>query len=637
MKRRFYILFLPLLLMWNSPLLAQVSNEFQIANRLMQQQRYEDALPILKDAHNADPQIFLFLDRLVECHIQLKQYEEAADLLNLNIQSNRNAGLSNVILGEVYHLMGDTTQAYTLWENNLEAHSNQLQIYINTANTMIDRREYERAIAVYRKGRVQFNNEQLFLNDIPNAYMQAGNYEAAIDEWLTLIQKDPRQTTAIQRMLLRYNDPLLYDITILELEDELFDMALNNPAYQNFYELQIWLLLENELYRRAFTTAREYENKTSSFNFSLFNVGRKLAQNNEFELAIDAFGYYTESSFGEVKWRAMEEKAEVYTRWAKYLDVYSLDFTGQRDSLFIEARDLLDELAENAPNYSRIENVFLQKAELSLDFVFDLQSAKESTQKLKMLRNMNDTPESNYLDGRIALAEQQFTNARISLTRSNKQAEVGELAEKTRYFLALTDFYAGDYEFAKIQLKTLGRQNTSYYANDALELRLWLQEGIAADSTGELLNEFSRAYFDLKNGNKEEAKQEFLAIANSDTPTPFKDDAYILLSRSNDENSPEYFIALNNFLLASPFISQKEHLMWERAKLAEQLYSLGSLGVMDDESADTDPSSPITAEQGQKALEIVIRSYEEIILQFPQGFYAPYARQRLNELPKVNS
>lgn len=636
MKRILHVLIVPLLLCTSS-LFAQVSNEFQIANRLMQQQRYEDALPILRRAHQAEPQIFLFLDRLVECHIQLKQYEEAVDLLQRNIRNDNNTALSNVILGEVYHYKGDTEQAYSVWQQNLAANPDQLQVYINTANSMVDRREYERAVEVYRKGRAQFNNEQLFLNDIPNAYMQAGNYEAAIDEWLTLIQKDPRQTTAIQRMLLRYDDPLLYDITILELEDKLIDMPLSSPAYQNFYELQIWLLLENELFRRAFTTAREYENKTSAFNFSLFNVGRKLAQNSEFELALDAFSFYTETSFGEVKWRAMEEKAEVYTRWAKYLDNYSLDFTGKRDSLFNNARELLNELAESAPNYSRIENVYLQKAELSLDFVFDLESARESTQRLKMLRNMNDTPESNYLDGRIALAEQQYTNARISLTRSNKQAEIGELAEKTRYFLALTDFYAGDYEFAKIQLKTLGRQNTSYYANDALELRLWLQEGLAADTTGTLLNEFSRAYFDLKNGKTEEAKREFLAIANSDTPTPFKDDAYILLSKAADDNSVEYFITLNNYLLNSPFISQKEHLMWERAKLAEQLYLQGVTTIAHGERVNTDPDMTNNGGQEQKILETVIRSYEEIILHYPQGFYAPYARQRLNELPKVNS
>lgn len=66
--------------------------------------------------------------------------------------------------------------------------------------------------------------------------------------------------------------------------------------------------------------------------------------------------------------------------------------------------------------------------------------------------------QADYLDGRIYLHDGAYTQARVSFTRANRKAGTGELAEKSRYFLALTDFYAGDFEFATIQLKTLGRK-----------------------------------------------------------------------------------------------------------------------------------------------------------------------------------
>src|SRR5690606_5847661 len=118
-------------------------------------------------------------------------------------------------------------------------------------------------------------------------------------------------------------------------------------------------------------------------------------------------------------------------------------------------------------------------------------SAENAAMKLMEIENMRDAPEAAYLQGRIHIAKQEFPLARVSLTKANKLANIGELAEKTRYFLALTDFYAGDYEFAEIQLKALGRQNTSFYANDALELRLWLQEGNIGDSTFAELHAFA--------------------------------------------------------------------------------------------------------------------------------------------------
>lgn len=621
--KKLFLLLAVLLLMFVSPAVeAQTNNEFQIANRLIQQQRYEDALPILERIHSQNPEIFLFFERLVECHIQLKAYDTALNLVERNITLNRNVPESNILSGQLYHLKGDTTKAYTIWEQNLLRYPNQLQIYMNTANAMIDRREYNKAIEVYRKGRVVFNNAQLFMSDIPNAYMQAGEYENAIGEWLNLVKQNPQQSSGIQRMLLRYNDPILYDIAILELGDALDEMNLNDPSYSAFYELQIWLLLENKLYRRAFSSAKEYEERTSNYNFTLFNVGRKLTENNEFELALSAFDYYSENSFGEIKWRSEEEKVNVYTQWAKYLDDYSLDFENKREQLFTSASEILDELISQTQTYSRLDQVYLKKAELALDFIFDLEAAKEVTKRLKSLPNMYDTPEASYLDGRIYLAQKEYTSARIALTRSNKKAEVGDLAEKTRYFLALTDFYAGDFEFAKIQLKTLGRQNTSYYANDALELRLWVQEGLAADTTGIYLSEFADAHFNSKTGNKEQAHEQFLAIANSEAPTPFKDDSFVLLSKISHANSIEFFSSLSVFLGSSPSISIKERLLWEKAKASDEVLTLLQNGAKLSHNV---------------VLEDVIQNYEKLILEYPQGFYAPFARKRLNELPKATS
>jgi len=631
MKRTAFLISFTIFLFAAQTVLGQVNNQFQIANRLIQQQRYQDALSILGRITTQEPEVFIFFDRLIECHTQLKQYEIAVDLIEENIKKGRSIGQSNVLLGELYHLQGDTSRANEVWQNNLEQNPNQLQLYLSTADVMIDRREFNKAIDVYKNGRIVFNNNLLFMSDIPNAYMQAGEYENAIAEWLQIIRSNPQQSSGIQRLLLNYNDPLLYDITILELEDEITDMALNDPSYTSFYELQIWLLLENSLYRRALSTAREYETSTSNFNFSLFNVGRKLAENNEFELAISAFNFYSEGSFGEIKWRAEEEKASTYTKWAKYLNDYSLDFSTKQDSLFNAAVVLLNDLSEQAKNYSRIDNIYLKKAELALDFVFDLQAAKRATSLLKSQPGKFESAEAGYLDGRIYLAQQEYTSARIAFTRSNKKAEVGGIAEKTRYFLALTDFYAGDYEFAKIQLKTLGRQNTSFYANDALELRLWVQEGLAADTSGESLREFAKAHYLLNVGKEEEAKSYLQAIANSASPTPFQDDAYIMLAKISDINRGEYLSNISTYLLKSPFLSLKERLLWEQAKAADNVFLTS---VDSDNSSNQDNALSTSFDL---KIEDVISYYEQLILEYPQGFYSPYARKRLSELPKPNS
>jgi hypothetical protein len=194
-------------------------------------------------------------------------------------------------------------------------------------------------------------------------------------------------------------------------------------------------------------------------------------------------------------------------------------------------------------------------------------------------------------------------------------AEIGEIAEKTRYFLALTDFYAGDFEFATIQLKSLGRNNTSYYANDAIELRLWLQDGLSIDSTGSNLSAFSEAVFLKNNGQTKKGAEVFSQIINDPGFLTLKDDAILFYVQSEHVKAVEKYETLDKFLSTGNDSPIKEKLLWEKAVLAEQIRA---------------SSDNVT----QNADEI----YEELILTYPNGFYAPYARDRLTKISnKKNS
>ncbi|MGN8226024.1 tetratricopeptide repeat protein [Gracilimonas sp. BCB1] len=615
------------------PAIAQNNSDFQLATRLMQQQQYADALPLLQNLHEDNPETYVYADRLIDCLIQLKQYDQGLEIAHNYQNQPKVESQVQIRIGEIYHFKEQTETALDIWYANLESNPRQLQLYITTARTMVSRREYLEAVEVYKKARNEFQNQRLFFGDIANAYMRAGEYELAIEEWLNLLEASPNQISYIQRSLLRYNDPILYDITIIELDERLSNLSISSPNYQTFYQLQIWLLQENKLYRRALATAKEYESRSESYNYSLFNLGRQLTENNEFELAKEAFTYYTDNAYGEIKWRGLEELGDTYSKWAKYIDDYNLDFTNKRDSLYKLATVMLDSIETQTNNYSGMGNVQLKRAELALDHVFDLGKATTALRKLRNLPAMRDSPEIPYLEGRIHLAQKEFTEARINFTRSNKQAEIGELAEKTRYFLALTDFYAGDYEFAGIQLKSLGRQNTSYYANDALELRLWLQQGTAADTSGEMLSRFADAVFMENNGKSSESAEEFLAMINDESFTALKDDALLFFVESPHIQKAVKYNELSLFLTSNPATPIKEKLLWEQAKLAEQT-NIQSVRNVCESAGDCFWNSDSTTSTAQISPKDI---YEKLILEYPQGFYAPYARERLTDLTNQNS
>jgi len=624
LNKSFHIFVLGILLVLSSTVVkAQPGNEFQIANRLMQQQNYEAALPVFGKLVSENPTEFYFLERYLECFIQLKRYDDALNKLSeLQPLPNLDSQVK-VLEGELYHFKGDTGKAYMIWDKNLAENTRSLQLYISTSNVMADLKEFERSVEVLRKAREVFNNPQLFYNDISTTLLQSGNYEEAVQEWIAWLAAQPDQVSNIQRTLLRFNDVLLNDITILEIEDKLNEISITNPVYSTLFRLQIWLLQENKLYRRALASATAFENSTTNYNYSLFQLGRSLRRNKEFELAVDAFEYYIQRTEGNLKWQSQEELAKVYTEWAKQIMDFNLDFSNQRDTFFTKALEQINSIIDNAPNYRYITRVLLMKSEVVLDHLHDLEAAVNILTHLRNFNKEKESSEEYYIQGRIELANRQYSQARISLTKSNKLAEIGEMAEKTRYFLALTDFFSSDYEFATIQLKTLGRQNTSYYANDALELRLWIQEGLTADSSGTALKPFADAYFETLIGNNELAKTQLISYLENEPQSPLYDDAVLLLSENPSQSVNSSYNLTNEILLKNKVLSNRERIIWERARYADQAFTKA------ENDSGYDPSIEISVSQ-------VISYYEELILDYPQGFYAPYARKRLTELSKKN-
>ncbi len=602
-----------LILMLSIPVFAQsqtISNRghLEIALKLIQEQRCDDALPILERLHHNEPNSFIYFDRLIECEIELKKYDQALERAQKYKENGSNKALTGVLEGEIQFFMGNKELAFSLWNENLKTHPKMLQLYINTARTMVKRKAFDQALLVYEKAQINFKNPMLFNSEIPMVHMQAGNYDEAVKSWLTLIQNSPNQATGFQRILIRYNDPLLYDISIIELEDLVSKLEPDEVLYSTLYELQIWLLMETNLFERAFNTALRYEENTPALTYSLYSVGNQLLQNREYEKALNSFRYYSDLGYNEIRWQALERQAEVWLSWVKYLEDYDLIPVSDRIYYTEQARDLLKLILSEAPNYQNSANVHLRLAELYLDFDKDLVQAQKIIQRLERLTE-NYSEELNYLKGRLAITNEKFTEARLLLTRSNRSAKVGEMAEKTRYYLALSDFYSQDYEFSGIQLKSLGRQYTSYYANNALELRLWLQTIMAMDSTTQFNVTFPKAMLEELKGNNAKAKAMLWEIAHNQS-NPFSGYALKILY-SLGADFEEYIMALNDYLVNEKNTPLRENLMWLRAQAAFYFSAQDSSSV---------------------SSETLYSYYEELILSFPSGFYSPLARKVINEL-----
>jgi len=621
------------------------SNEFRIATQYMQQQNYEDALPILRELHQQNPDAYTFYDLLAETLINLKYYDTAIEMSQASIRAGNNVTRTRIKLAEIYHISGDTEKAAETWQTVLDENPRQIQIYHSVASAMMDRREYTKAVEIYQLSREEFENPTLFTNEIANAFMQSGQFEKAVKEYYLIITSTPQQMGFVQQRFLRMRSDELYNIAALELEDYLLELDIQHPAYAQLYQLLSWLLLETEDYRRAFVFARQYESRTEQTNYSLYSLGNRLRSAREYEIAADAYSYYIDSNTGPVT-RATEEKATTYIQWARYLNQQGIGTNQQVDDLYSEAYRLNESIIESSPNYNRMERVLTNLIDLSLDHFKEIDKANRWFEKLTAYAALENSaePYTLYAEGRIALFDKDYTTARQALTRADRATEESNLSEKARYYLSLSDFFAGDFEFAEVQLNSLERRNTSYFANNAIQLRMWIKNGIRMDSTASDLREFSTAIQLLHTGEYEDAIDAASQLLENPAHS-FSDDLIVQFANQLPGRFQPYVLSqLREQISKNKQSPIRERLMWEQAEIANQLLT-ASASVSDippneryyelEESMyeyQTDEQRFFNRETTLLLNESSVRDmYESILLEFPEGFYAHYVREKLQQ------
>lgn len=630
-----YFLFI-ILLGW-LPVLAsaQMNEKYFEANQLLRQQNFEEAYHLFEQLHHDNPDNFRYLDKASECLVNLKEYDKATSLIEQGIKEQNMGPQALIRLGEIHHINGDTTKAFSVWNNALEKYEGNQQVYLDIAGAMKERRAYKRAIELYTTIRNEFPRSRLIATELAETYLQAGLYEKAIQQFLQIVQKRPNQIGYVQNRLMRFQDKHMYDIAIQELSVFLDSLGTDHQSFHTLKQLEVWLLMERNHSQQALATARDFEERTQSTTYLLYSLGSKLLADRRFDLAEQAYSYYIEKDISDAKFRSMEELAKVYRQWARYLENYNLGLSSQHNGLYKKAFSTLEKLHSEASHYRQMDKVLITLSELSLDVLHQPEQVRQYLDKLRSLSDSSLMAQELYIEGRLHLYDEEYNRARIAFSESNRQNDRSSLAQKTRFYLALTDFYTEDYEFSKIQLNALERQNTSHYANDAIKLRMWIQEGLQSDSTGSKLQPLASSKEYFAQGKYRHGINELKSLFQKNFNHPLADEALLELSTHNQPQHAVYvYRVLNKYLstggTASPLY---ERLLWEKARIADQFVTNEDISIdlysHTEEDNTKEINLPATVAQ-------LIPLYEDILMNFPSGFYASHVRERLKELQNTH-
>ncbi len=630
------------------------AGEYSLGNELLRQGKNEEAFEIFERMLRENPHSYAIYDRAATALINLKRYDEAIRLTRERLDRVGDDSNTLIKLGEIYDISGQRDDALDTWDQVLRQNTRNAQVYRRVAETMNQRRLFREAITVYEQAREQFGDANLFAFEIANNHLAVADFEPAVSEYLDIISRESRRTSLIQRQLLNYDERRLYDTAILLTEERLARLTPGSETDVAFRDFLIWLTMERGLYRRALAAARTLERHTSNEHHAMFRIGRELRSRNEFELAEQAFRYYLELDAHPLQARSYEELSRSYLDWAGYLTDRNLDFDGAADSLYRKAFDTVELLTDRFPRYDRLMHTLAIQSELALDHLKEPDKAAAYHQKMeRAARNESDQALLHYVEGRLLLFEGSFAMARVAFTRSNRISESSENADKSRYYLGLGDFYNGDFTYARLQLRSLERQNHSWYANNALQLRFMIQEGHEEDGENLEIKRLAHARYLYDTGRYAEAADLLAPVLDEPAANPLHGESILLLTRTLRRIHPEVAFRVVDRHTRRPSVRQNagERLLWERARLAEVVYIMQQRDTQDNRSADgVVPAGllahPLSAEErfygGNEnpdlmllGADAVTRYYEELLLNYPDGYYSDIARNRIRDLERT--
>jgi len=643
-KKTTPILLLALILIFSAAILPESNlkaqnRDYIMASRLMQQQKYDEAWDLFESLLENNPGNQLFFQQAQTALLAMKEYDTSLELFKkYNGLVQRNVQLQ-ILHAEALHLSGKKEQAFEKWDTILSRNKTQFQIYQLIANSLTERMEHDKAAEVYLKAQKQFNNPLLFIFELANAYMRAGEYEKAVRQFITQLNNEPERMRLVQRQFQRFNDDYLLDVAILELEE----IIRNHTGSESIVvvkarkELLLWLLQERNLFKRALAFAREIE---SGFDNSYFQyeISANLIRNKQYELAIDALQYYVDDPGHPRHTAALLRLANTKLEYVDELQRDHIDINNKQKDLKTEARGHLNQIITRFPDSDQYSDALGAYIEFLLIRDHTTENIPQLLKEFTTKTGNNEQDFVSWTEGLFALHEENFDMARVYFTRV-KNDEESERQEESYLYLALTDFFDHDFEFANIQLKALERRHTSYYANEALELHNIIRKGTEKDSVTAALEHFADARLALYQGETAEIPHHF-KNAELTTQNKLYPDFSLLLFETYKLDQPlTAYLWISELSDIAAQSNAHERILWERAQLAHQLSNESNFNQFLTNYLTTRELST----EEQKTLNALLKSsdvqsiIENVVLTYPNGFYAPHARRLLRAFDASNA
>lgn len=599
-------------------IMAQQSQEEQLALQYYKDKEYDKAVELFEKIHAKKPDSYVYY-YYYHSLLELERYDDAEKMLKKQIKAYPNVLRYKVDQGYVYERAGDHAKAEKIYQEclkNLQAKETSVS---ELNNAFMSRGKYEYAVETILKGRKLLNNEQYLSKNLINIYKVLHLNDKIVDEILALVKTDNEKyekdvQTAIQDLLVDDEDNQQY----MSIRTALQKFSQKYPNNILCIKELYWISQLHKDYEEAFVLAKALDKRLKMEGIYTYELATVAAENHDYNTAIEALNYIIKK--GEDAHNYVQAKMKILD--VKYMQLIETSPVKMVDAVNLE-QDFRKALEENGIHSGTMD--WIRKYAHLLAFYVNKPQEAMDVLNQAMAATRDNKEKNQY---KIDLADVQLYigeiwDASLNYSQVDKDMPNDVLGNEAKFKNAKLSFYIGEFSWAKSQLDVLAAATTKLIANDAIYSSMLisdnLEEGEEGDEADTTMGLFSNSEGNL--ALKMYAKAEFLIFQNKDDEALRALDSVMLLSPFGSLMDDALYQK------ALIYIKQKNYL--EAEKLLQQIIeNYGDQLLADDAVFQLAELYEYYLKDIPKAMEY----YQKILKDHSDSLYVVQARNRYRAL-----
>jgi tetratricopeptide (TPR) repeat protein len=466
--------------------LTAFGQQSKLATQYYNNGEYEKAASLFQQLYEKESGNEYYFQKLTECMITLKQYDKVKDIIQKEIKKRPNEPSLVVVLGNLYERMAQPEMARKQYDQAIDKLDKNPQNIDKLGKTFIGYALYEDAIATYNKGSELTKNKKTYALNLADLYRRIGQPKKMIFQYLLAVD----QFSGNMEHLKQTFEKNLTEDEIKELQAQIFVIMQDEPENLLYPELLEWTYVQQKDYKKALRQSKNMDRKLEGNGEKVFNLGNIAYIDEDYDTAIEAYGYITENYsinspyYLSAKRALLNSKKNKITKSFTYTKQDLLSLQTEYDT-FLETYGRNSQTALLMIEYSDFEALYmndLTKAKAILGEMIEfggVQPTDIATAKLKL-------GDYNLMDG-------DRWEASLLYSQVDKTFKEGVLGEDARYKNAKLSYYTGDFEWAQQQFDILKSATSRLISNDAIDMNVFIMDNLNLDTTDVTLGMYASA------------------------------------------------------------------------------------------------------------------------------------------------